>query len=205
MDKTSGGTTMTLEDARNIATIAAAIIALICAYPLFRNLVASERNLRSKVFFDTLMLLEGKDNEVRRLRHILEGELETSRASGKPFDVLTATSGIQTNLDQLAREYDKVGLLVKHNVVPIDFLFDFYSRPIILAWRYVNPLINKVRIVREQKSHMVKFEVLAIGAALYRKKKYREAPPFSISIEDRKKWDNWRKWRVGSLIKKPSA
>jgi hypothetical protein len=34
---------MTLEDARNIATIAAAVVALIGVIPLFRNLIASER------------------------------------------------------------------------------------------------------------------------------------------------------------------
>ena len=55
------------------------------------------------------------------IRHILEDELKAAITSGKPFDIMTANSDLQTNLDKLAREYDKVGLLVKHSVVQQTF------------------------------------------------------------------------------------
>jgi hypothetical protein len=206
---------LTLDDLRNIATLVAACVALIGVWPVFRNLRASERNLRSKVYLDTLSLLEGKDNEVRALRKKLDAELQKARpAQGggttpvQAFNVLKASPDIQKDLDQLARVYDKVGLLVKHGVVPTDFLFDFYSCPIILAWQHIKPLVAKERDSRlpPQPNHMLKFEILAIGAALYRQTKYGDTPPFAIGLRETALWNRWRPWRVGpSTATRPDA
>jgi hypothetical protein len=203
---------MTLENARNIATVVAAGAAVIAAMiavigigPLFKNLRASQRSLRSKVYFDTLALLEGQNGEVRALRHVLEEQLKTARKVGLPFDILTAEPAVVEKLDTLARSYDKVGLLVKHGVVPVDFLFDFYSRPIVTGWTHIGPLVRNERNSRDQSGHMLKFEVLAVGASLYREAKYQEAPKFSISAEDVSKWRKWKKWSAGSRYRRASA
>jgi len=196
---------MTSETARNIATVIAATAAVLSLPQLFRNLRLSERSLRSKVYFDVLELMEGKDGEVRDLRHVLEKELLRAKQESRMFDILSADQGLQQKLDQLARAYDKVGLLVKHGVVPSEFLFDFYSCPILVAWSTIWPLIDRVRKDRVQKSHMLKFEILAIGAALYREKKYGAKPEFSISIEDKAKWNKWKRWKTEWWFTKPRA
>lgn len=105
---------MTLDDARNIATVAAALVAVVSVLPLFRNLRASQLSLRSRVYFETLALLEGSDGGIRELRHVLEAEIRKAKDSGKQFDILSADDGIRAQVDKLARAYDKVGLLVKH-------------------------------------------------------------------------------------------
>lgn len=185
---------MSLEDVRNIATIVAALVAVVGIVPLFRNLVTAERNLRAKIYFDALTLVEGKDNENRALRHVLEDAVKRAKRDGRTFDILQETIDVQKKLDDLARVYDRVGLLVKHGVVPTEFLFDFYSRPIVNAWLHIRPLISVERTTRGQPNHMVKFELLAVGAALYRSKKYSETPPFSIPPESRRTWQLWRPW-----------
>lgn len=193
----------TLDALRDIASIITCIVALFGIFPLIRNLTATEKNLRSKVFFDTLSLLDGKDYEIRKLRHILDDHIKTAAETGKVFDILSAKKEEQDELDKLARSYDQVGLLVKHGVVPTDFLFDFYSKPISKAWTYIRPLFNKRR--EKQPGHMLKFEILAIGAALYRQNKYQEKPDFLISEEDKAKWDKWNKWSIVPRHKKPYA
>jgi hypothetical protein len=196
---------LTLGDARDIATVVAAVVAIISVRPLFRNLHASELSLRSRVYFDTLTLLDGKEGEVRDLRHLLEQQIKLAKASGKQFDILTTAVDVRQRLDKLARAYDKVGLLVKHGAVPVDFLFDFYSRPIVVAWTQIRPLVQSVRNDRGQPGHMLKFEILAIGASVYRLDKYSEPSPFPISAEDTARWKKWNRWRMPGRFRKPSA
>ncbi len=184
--------TLTLDDARNVATVVATLIALAAVVP---NLLAVWRSLRSKIYFDTVALLEGKDDELRNLRHLLEGQLKLAKDNNRPFDILKVSLELQKKLDQLARVYDKIGLLVKHRVIPTEFLFDFYSRPIIIAWQHISPLISQERTSRIQPNHMVKFEIVAAGAALYRQGKYKEHPPFPISPQAGDAWRRWKPWR----------
>ena len=188
---------MTLENARNIATLVAAAIALVGIVPVFRNLIAAERNLRAKIYFDTINLLEGSDGDVRKLRTLLQAKLDEAKKTGVPFDITAQPTEVRSQLDNLSRAYDKVGLLVKHRVVPAEFLFDFYSRPIVVAWKSLRPHIDAERTSRGQPNHMVKFEILAAGAALYREKKYKESSPYSIPRHVIDSWAKWRPWRGG--------
>jgi hypothetical protein len=182
------------EVARNIATVAASLIALIGVYPLVMNLIANQRSLRAKVFFDSFNLLEGQNGELRDLREKLRSEIKKDTDQHLKFDILVKPDTLQKELDKLGRSYDKIGLLVKHSVVPVSFLFDFYSDPIIKAWQYLSPYYIKIRNDRNQYGHMLKFEILATGAALYRMKKKKETPPFEITPENKRMWNKWRKW-----------
>ena len=40
----------------------------------------------------------------------------------------------RNNLDNLARSYDLLGVLVKHGVAPVEFVMDLYSRPLVSGW-----------------------------------------------------------------------
>lgn len=180
--------------ARNIATVAACIIALIGVYPLIKNLIANQKSLRAKVFFDSFNLLEGQNGELRDLREKLRSEVKNDTDQQKKFDILIKPVPLQKEFDKLGRSYDKIGLLVKHGVVPVSFLFDFYSDPIIKAWQHLSPYYIKIRTDRKQYGHMLKFEILATGAALYRMKKKKETPPFDITPKNKKMWDKWKKW-----------
>jgi hypothetical protein len=195
---------MTLHDfSDDLVPIITVCIAVIGFIPVIINLIATNKNLRSKVFLDTITLLDGKNQEIRSLRHKLDDLIKTAERKGKKFDVLSLKQKEKDELDKLARAYDQIGLLVKHGIVPTDFLFDFYSKPIVKAWKNLKGLFSDRRL--KQPGHMLKFEILATGAALYRRDKYQEQPEFSISDEDKAKWKKWNKWTTNFFKKKSYA
>jgi hypothetical protein len=85
------------------------------------------------------------------------------------------------------------GLLVKHQVMPIAVLFDFYSLAIVRAWQHLKHNVDEERKGRNQEGYMRKFEVIAIGAALYRKKVKNERPQFEIDKETEAEWKRWER------------
>jgi len=194
---------ITLEIVKDIATIVTFLVVTVGLIPIVINLISTSKNLKSKVFLDTLNLLDGKYHEIRGIRHKLDDYLENAEKTGTKFDILSIKKEDRDKFDRLARTFDQVGLLVKHGVIPIDFLFDFYSKPVIKAWTHIRPMFDVKR--KKQPGHMLKFEILAIGAALYRKNKYQEEPGFSISNEDTAKWKKWKKWTIRSLKRKQYA
>ena len=165
-----------------IASIATALIALIGLY----SLILAGRSLRSTVYFQVLEMME----QTRDERHILE-ELIPANAAINDFNKLTEPQIKQ--LDRLARNYDKLGLLVKHHTVPLSFVLDFYSRPLVVGWHRMAPYINTVRATRNQANHMAKFEELAIKAKQYRDKYHPGEESFSLHTERDKKWHVWRR------------
>ena len=42
-----------------------------------------------------------------------------------------------TSVKNILRDLDTLGLLTKRGTIPIDFLFDFYSRRIVVMWYYL--------------------------------------------------------------------
>jgi len=169
-----------------IASIVTAIIAVIGIYPLFRSLMQSERSLRFGVYSQILETLE----KTRQARHLLYDEVPKEPSATS----LSKLSPDQTEqLDELARAFDKLGLLVKHGVVPLDFVFDFYSRPIVVAWHRLEPHITEERRKRNQPGHMAKFEMLAIEAKKHRDRYHPGEETFTLTTEQMSKWQVWRK------------
>ena len=160
----------------------------------WKQLRAAHHALRGKAILDTLEILEGKDNIVRELRRVLRGAIQQANAAKRQFDFHSLTPDEQKQVDQLAREYDKMGLLVKHGAIPINIVFDFYSKPIVQAWEALQGHITEERKARNQPGHMRKFETLAIGAALHRNQQHSEHPPMPDKHQI-KEWNRWKTWR----------
>jgi hypothetical protein len=189
-----------LERWRNIATVAAAGIAAVAAAIAFFAALQALRTVRLKSVLDMFDLLEGADGGMRKLRlGVAERVKEAKRKDSKAVitDLTAADPSFRADVELLARSCDKVGLLVKLRLIPADLLFDFYSRPIIQAWRDLKPYVDSVRVDREQPGHMLKFQVLAIGAALARAEKYPADPLTREVLDaadrgDRGRWCMWR-------------
>ena len=175
-----------LEIIAAVARIVTALIAIIGIYPLFRRLVQSERSLRFGVYHQILEMLE----KTRQARHLLYDKVP-SEPSATSLNALSPDELSQ--LDDLARTFDKLGVLVKHSVVPLDFVMDFYSRPIVVAWHRLEPLITEERRKRSQPGHMIKFEMLAIEAKKHRDEHHEGEETFILTNEQNKKWRMWRK------------
>ena len=150
------------------------------------------RSLRNSAYLHTLSMLEGPHNEVRKLRTLLRSLVEKATDDKKEFNVKSLDEYTYEQMHQLARDYDKMGFLVKHRVVKLNFVFDFYSKPILYAWENLSPLVNAERDNRDHREHMLMFETLAVGASLYRKKRYGETKVYKFNSRRFETWQNWR-------------
>lgn len=154
------------------------------------NVRIAQKAHRAKIFIDVLTILEGKDNEIRNMRIALNEKIRLF----PNYDA--GSSEIKEDIDKfhaLARSYDKIGLLVKNGAIPINFLFQFYSSPILLAWEHTKGMLIKERKARKQEGHMQLFEILATGAALYRNQQFGSDIPPEL-IKHIKNWKSWDKW-----------
>ncbi|MFC1792726.1 hypothetical protein ACFL3Q_03975 [Planctomycetota bacterium] len=188
---------MTLEGAAHTANIVLAFVALAGVYywivsfrQFHQNLLIShkgiieaERASRIQALRQIFDLLE----ECRKERHLLEDKI----AANPSFDVLTASPAEKLSFDKLARSYDILGALVKHGVAPIEFVMDFYSRPLVKGWIYLEPMVAEERRTRKQPGHMLKFQILATGAAKYRKGVYPNEQSFDSPKELVNDWIKW--------------
>lgn len=175
-----------LEIVGAVASIVTVIVAVIGVYPLFHSLKQTERALRFDVYYQVLEMLE----KTRQARHLLYDNVpqepsDTSLSQLSPQEI--------EQLDEFARTCDKLGLLVKHGVVPLDFVLDFYSRPLVIAWHRLEPHVTAERRKRNQPGHMVKFEMLAIEAKKHRDSDHPGEETFNLTPEQTSRWRVWRK------------
>jgi hypothetical protein len=177
------------EDARNIATVFAALVGILPFFLIFLNLKASQQTTRARVSLDALALFEGRDGE----NLLLEGLVKDARLRQTAFDINELSPKDRETLHQLARAWDMAGLLVKQQVMPTSVLFDFYSHAIVRAWRFLKCMVEEERLNRDQQGYMRKFEVIAIGAALYRLKTKNEPLQFEIDKEAEAEWKRWER------------
>jgi hypothetical protein len=202
-----------VEIAKNYAPIASSFISLaglLSIWFAILNLRIANRALRARVSLDALQLLEGKDGRMRENRLLLDDLATRLKDDKELIDLRFKDTKTINQLHELARAYDTAGLLVKHGLIPISLLFDFYSRPIALAWKHLKSWVSEERARRKptQARHLLKFEVLATGAALYRKNKEEKLltaelsvpkPEYWFDIDEKiqEQWENWlkRAWK----------
>jgi hypothetical protein len=102
----------------------------------------------------------------------------------KNIKLLDDTKITKVDILNLLRSMDTLGVLIKHGTVPVDFMFDFYSRRIIVVWYYLYYLRTKLR--DEGKIFIgTKFEVLARFAYNYRINTSKRDPGGTPSFIDR--------------------
>jgi hypothetical protein len=160
--------------------------------------------LEAKAAWDTLNLLEGKDGENRKRWYLLEKLISDAEGRGQTFDISHASSAHKNELHELARACDMAGHLVKHRLISAELLFDFYSRPLVVTWKFLEPYIEERRRnpALPQPGHMLQFQILATGAALYRKKKH----PAELVFPTKPKIEMlWRAWTKGTWNRKSSS
>lgn len=131
------------ERAKDGATLAALVFSAISLLLATRSLRVSQRSLKAKVSLDALQLLEGKDGRTRDNRLLLESLVKTLEDKNDLLDLRYRDKETRDRLHELARAYDMAGLLVKHGLIPISLLFDFYSRPIALAWKHLGAWVKQ--------------------------------------------------------------
>jgi hypothetical protein len=180
---------------RDTATVLSLILGGLSLFLVLRGHKISRAALDAKAAWDTLNLLEGNDRENRKLWYLLEKLISDAEGQNKKFDILQASSKTQRELHELARACDMAGHLVKHRLISDEFLFDFYSRPLVVTWQYLEPYIEQKRNnpALRQPGHMLQFQILATGAALYRKKKHPAESIFQTKPEIENLWRAWKK------------
>ena len=83
----------------------------------------------------------------------------------------------------IMRKFDRLGLLVRMGVVPIDIVVQFYVTPIIKSWIVLSKYIEELRKERAQPGHMWEFENLATNIIKRRVQK-RWRPWKGISVHE---------------------
>lgn len=149
----------------SIASVITAIVATIALIPVVKSLVQADRNLRFSIYNEVFEMLE---------KHREEKEaFDAMIISNEHFNIMEDLSEEERQkYYKLARLYDRWGQLVLHGVLPIDFILDFYSRPLMLTWKAMHPYIETLRRIRVQPGHMAKFQFLAEEACNYRGGRY---------------------------------
>jgi hypothetical protein len=175
---------------KTVISFIACLVGIVSLRFVYVNVKTAQKALRAKIFIDVLTILEGKDNEVRDMRLALNEKVRLL----PNYDA--GHSEIKGDVDKfhaLARSYDKIGLLVKHGAIPVEFLFEFYSAPILMAWKHTRGLVFKERAIRKQEGHMRLFETLAAGAAIHRNRRMGCAIPEDLTgrIHEWESWDTW--------------
>jgi len=150
-----------------------------------RSVIEAEHASRIQALRHVLDIME----QYREQRHLLEEKI----AADPDFDVMKVSDSEKKNLDTLARSYDMLGVLVKQGVAPVEFVMDFYSRPLVRAWQYLEPMVRTEQRNRKQPGHMHKFEVLAVGACEHRRTAYPGELSFDPSREAVDEWGEWRR------------
>jgi hypothetical protein len=157
-----------------------------------QNLQISQKNLQARIALDALIMLEGRNGET--WRNWLELEDLVSQAGGPHrISVFDPYGRVPEKLLLLARAFDTAGLLVKFGVLPVDLLFNFYSRPIVTTWVCMEPVVRARRMneIIEQPGHMRMFEILAVGAVLERRStRPNEKVTFEPNEAQRTAWEN---------------
>jgi hypothetical protein len=167
-----------LEFLAAIASVITAVIGVPSIILLYLSVRHAEHSLRASVYEQAFEMLE----KTRQGRHLLY-EKVPPEANADFFDQLSSDDLIQ--LDEVARSFDKVGLLVEHKILPSEFIFDFYSFPLVLIWHRLEPYIRRERERRGQPLHMIMFERLAIKTKAYRDKKNLGGETFTLrSLEE---------------------
>ncbi len=190
---------MTLQDGANIATVVLALVAvlgvvywIITVRQFRRNLALSRRSIieaerasRVQALRHVFDIME----QCREQRHLLEEKI----AADLNFDIMKASDSERNNLDRLARSYDMLGVMVKHGVAPVEFVMDFYSRPLVRGWQYLEPMVSAERWKRKQPAHMQKFQVLAAGAREHRRIVYPDERSLDPLKEVADEWESWKR------------
>jgi hypothetical protein len=180
-----------------IADFATAVVAGIALYAAFRelghlkdsvrqagesiqqtehSLQLAERSLRYDAYTGTIDRLE----KHREARHILYDDVPKQPSAA---GIIALDAKKLRKLDAMLREFDALGLLVKHGVVPLGFVMDFYSRPLVVAWHRLEPHITEERRKRGQPGHMKKLEMLALFAKKHRDAEHPDEETFFVSPE----------------------
>lgn len=184
---------LSISEAKDFAVLASSLATCVALIVATRNLRLARRTLNARAHYDALEMLEGDIEESKFNLSLLHDELENALHNRKddPEWILCADPTFQDKMKLLVRAYDKIGLLVKYRAFPYEYVFDFYSRPIVMGWLHLSPLVKAERERRNQPGHCSKFEILAVGAALHRKAKAGEQPPFYCSSSRTSDWAAW--------------
>jgi hypothetical protein len=176
---------LTFEEWSYAGIIALPLITFFTLVPLAYSAVLTGRSVRFATYIQVLDRLESYREE----RHLLD-KIEKPYTLDK-FKALETPE--QDRLDNLGRAYDQVALMIKHRAVPIGFILDFYSRPLVIAWSRLQAHIRDTRISRGQPKHMILFQHLAFAAKYHRDRTHPGEDTFVVSSEE---WAEWKKaWK----------
>lgn len=184
-------------------SIAAAIIASFGLYSLklaSTSIKQTEHSLRFSVYDGIIKMCDEKRND----RHFLYDKVSPETPSAESVIELKDPGAVE-KIDGVARTFDDLGVLVKNGAVPLEFVFDYYSAPIVVTWHRLQPYVDYLRNTKKkQLGHMKKFEILAIYCKKHRDKEHPGEETFKLSDEQKKIWRDWLKtiWFLDDNTKK---
>lgn len=164
------------------------------------GLRTSQKALQQRVALDALTLLEGKDAETWENWLLLEDVVQQAEGDPERFKRLASLGDRPKKFRRLARAFDVAGLLAKNRLIPVDLLFQFYSRPIAISWKYLR-YISEDKAARPfvgQLGHMMLFEILAAGAVMERERVGLDNASRAPETEAEQAWTVWNRyaWRL---------
>lgn len=143
-----------------ISAVAACVTAVAATAVIFQ-IRQGKRHMRFDVYQRVVEMMEKTGRTRTHLREVVKAEAPLQ-------DWLELTPRNFERFRGLVRTYDELGLIVKHGVVPLRFLLDLYSRPIVEAWHRLEPAMMKEGAGRPQCGHRRKFAILAMAAKAHR-------------------------------------
>jgi hypothetical protein len=164
-----------------LASVITAVIGLPGIILLYISVRHAERSLRADVYDQAFNMLE----TTRQGRHLLYYKVP-KETNAEFFEQLSSEE--MKLLDEVARSFDKIGLLIEHKVLPEEFIFDFYSFPVVVAWHRLLPYIESERMKRELPLHMIMFERLAVKTKAFRDRNNLGGETFIPNHKLSKKW-----------------
>ncbi|NLI40521.1 MAG: DUF4760 domain-containing protein [Caldisericales bacterium] len=145
------------------------------------NNANQEKNMRLESYTKIIDMMENAWNEDNSIELINSFKELDEPSTIKNYESLPIVDDkdknkiTQKRIILLIRSIDKLGLLVKHGVVPVNFVSDFYSSRIVSTWRMLWPVIEKLRKEKKHPGLYTKVEILTYIATTHRAKWHDEA------------------------------
>jgi hypothetical protein len=105
----------------------------------------------------------------------------------------------RSSFDRVARVYDNIAYMLSQKMLPMKFIDGFYSRPITVAWGFLEVSILTMRQRRSQPSHMRSFQMLAVCTRQMRRLRYPDEKQFSVSADLESQAKEWYRDIVGDV------
>jgi len=141
------------------AALIQAIVVLVAVWPAYKQLREAVK-VRSLEAFKTIAEDIQNSAAERRLIYSELAELPNMLEKDKKNFISQMKQDFKSNIVNVCVTFDKMGVLVKHGLIPKDVAFSIYFDVVIRIWHLVEPFIKQEREKRKSDIWMMYFEEL---------------------------------------------